>query len=42
MLRHIYVTAGALPPEKADAYLEAMLPEVLAMTSDTKEEHRGH
>lgn len=42
MLRHLYVTAGALPPEKADAYLEAMLPEVLAMTSDVKEEHRGH
>lgn len=42
MLRHLYVTAGALPQEKADAYLEAMLPEVLAMTSDTKEEHRGH
>lgn len=42
MLGHLYVTAGALPPEKANAYLEAMLPEVLAMTSDTKEEHRGH
>lgn len=42
MLRHLYVTAGALPPEKANAYLEAMLPEVLAMTSDPPEDHRGH
>lgn len=42
MLRHLYVTAGALPPEKASDYLEAMLPEVLAMTSEPAEDHRGH
>lgn len=42
MLRHLYVTAGALPPEKADAYLETMLPEVMAMTSEPTEVHRGH
>lgn len=41
MLRHLYVTAGALPPEKADAYLESMLPAVLAMTSEPTH-HRGH
>jgi hypothetical protein len=42
MLRHLYVTAGALPPEKASAYLETMLPEVMAMTSEPTHNHRGH
>lgn len=42
MLRHLYLTAGALPPGKARAYLEAMLPEVLAMTSEPTEVHRAH
>lgn len=42
MLRHLYETAAALPPEKAGAYLEAMLPEVLLMTSEPAEDHRGH
>lgn len=42
MLRHLYVTAGALPPEKASNYLETMLPEVMAMTSEPTEVHRGH
>jgi len=42
MLRHLYETAAALPPEKAGAYLEAMLPEVLSMTSEPGEDHRGH
>jgi len=42
MLRHLYVTAGALPHEKAGAYLEMMLPEVMAMTSEPTENHRGH
>ncbi|MBL9152875.1 MAG: hypothetical protein JNK37_10330 [Verrucomicrobiales bacterium] len=42
MLRHLYVTAGALPPEKADAYLESMLPAVLEMTSEPTHHHRGH
>ncbi len=42
MLRHLYDTAGALPPEKARDYLEVMLPEVLAMTSESAEHHGGH
>ena len=42
MLRHLYVTAAALPHEKASTYLETMLPEVMAMTSEPTEVHRGH
>ena len=42
MLRHLYETAAALPPEKAGAYLEAMLPEVLAMASEPGSIHQGH
>ncbi len=42
MLRQIYVTADALPPEKAAAYLEMMLPAVMEMTSEPGKDHRGH
>jgi hypothetical protein len=42
MLRQIYVTADALPPEKAAAYLEMMVPAVMEMTSEPGKDHRGH
>lgn len=42
MLGHIYTTAAALPSEKSRAYLDAMLPEVLSMTSDPDQQHGAH
>ncbi len=42
MLGHLYATAAALPPEKARRYLDAMLPEVLAMTADPGQHHGSH
>lgn len=42
MLRHLYETAGALPADKGKRYLEAMLPEVLSMTTEPSEHRSSH
>lgn len=42
MLGHLYETAAVLPPAKARAYLDAMLPEILEMTMDPAAPHAGH
>jgi len=42
MLGHLYETATALPPAKARAYLDAMLPEILEMTMDPADPHAGN
>lgn len=42
MLAHLYETAACLSPEQAKRYLEAMVPQVMEMTTDHEPASRRH